>query len=90
VITGRMHLAIMALWNRTPAIALATQGKVEGLMALFDSAEFCVEPTAGFGARILPVIDSLITGTSTVRERLADRLPAVTSRARRNFEGISA
>ena len=35
--TGRMHLAVMALLAGTPPITVATQGKVEGLMRLFGS-----------------------------------------------------
>lgn len=90
VITGRMHLAIMALWSGKPAITLATQGKVEGLMELFESTELCIEPTSGFGARILPVIDSLVDGSSEIPQRIRRRLPDVTASSLRNFDGIMA
>ncbi|MGL4340270.1 MAG: polysaccharide pyruvyl transferase family protein [Rhodoglobus sp.] len=88
VITGRMHLAIMALWNGVPAITLATQGKVEGLMALFDSQELCVEPSAGFGFRVVDTINGLVDGSSATRERIRELLPAVTALSRGNVEGI--
>ena len=54
-VTGRMHLAIMSLAQGTPAITLATQGKVEGLMRLFGWPELCVAPGPGMGQRICTV-----------------------------------
>ncbi|QIG38554.1 hypothetical protein G5T42_02870 [Microbacterium sp. 4R-513] len=54
-ITGRMHLAIMSLSQGTPAITLATQGKVEGLVRLFDWPELCVAPGAGMAQTIVEV-----------------------------------
>ncbi|KZX22078.1 polysaccharide pyruvyl transferase family protein [Rathayibacter tanaceti] len=43
-VTGRMHLAIMSLSLGVPAITLATQGKVEGIMRLIGLPQLCVEP----------------------------------------------
>jgi len=60
-VTGRMHLAIMSLAQGTPAITLATQGKVEGLMRLFDWPELCVAPRAGMAAEIIRVADTAVT-----------------------------
>lgn len=54
-VTGRMHLAIMSLSQGTPAITLATQGKVEGLVRLFDWPELCVAPRAGMADDLVRV-----------------------------------
>lgn len=85
VVTGRMHLAIMALYNAVPAITLATQGKVEGLMQLFGTEALCVEPSAGFGARIVGVADEVLDRLDEVRDNIAARLPLVRERSRLNF-----
>jgi colanic acid/amylovoran biosynthesis protein len=89
-VTGRMHLAIMSLWNGTPAITLATQGKVEGLMELFGTAELCVEPTPGFASTVLGVADAARPPGSPVRVAIAAALPAVLAAAARNIEGLDA
>ena len=87
-ITGRMHLAIMTLWAGRPAITLATQGKVEGLMALVGAPELCVVPRAGFGADVVTAIDATIDADSPVRGSIADALPRVKELAFRNVEGL--
>jgi polysaccharide pyruvyl transferase WcaK-like protein len=69
-VTGRMHLAIMSLAQGTPAITLATQGKVEGLMRLFEWPELCVSPRAGMAEEIIRVADVALTdGDSKERVR---------------------
>lgn len=87
-ITGRMHLAIMTLWSGKPAITLATQGKVEGLMALIGAPELCVVPRAGFGVDVVAAIDATIGADSPARRSIADALPRVKELARRNVEGL--
>lgn len=90
VITGRMHLAIMALYNAVPAIALSTQGKVAGLMKLFGSEELVVEPVAGFGEQVTTVLEAVLGSSRAFRTRLADKLPAVRALSAKNFEDIGA
>lgn len=58
VVTGRMHLAIMALSQGTPAFTLATAGKVEGLYDLFDLSQLALQPVPGFSARVIEVLES--------------------------------
>lgn len=89
-VTGRMHLAIMSLWNGTPAVTLATQGKVEGLMEMLGTPELCVEPRPGFGAAVVEVVDAVRPEGSRVRAAIAAALPAVLERAARNTEGLAA
>ena len=69
-VTGRMHLAIMSLAQGVPAITLATQGKVEGLMRLFEWPELCVTPRAGMGQEVVRVAEAALDDTGT-RERIA-------------------
>lgn len=87
-ITGRMHLAIMTLWSGKPAITLATQGKVEGLMALVGAPELCVVPRAGFGGEVVAAIQATIGADSSARRSIAEALPAVKELARRNLDGL--
>lgn len=76
-VTGRMHLAIMSLAQGVPAITLATQGKVEGLMKLFAWPELCVAPRAGMADEIIGVADAALEAPDT-----ADRIRRGAERAR--------
>lgn len=86
VVTGRMHLSILALSAGTPVIVLATQGKVSGLMKLFGIPEHCVEPTAGFGARVSSLLINLEKNRQEVLALMSSNLPAVRELSRLNFE----
>lgn len=59
VVTGRMHLAVMSLISKIPAITISTQGKVEGLMQLFESPSLCVELKEGMELMIINVINKI-------------------------------
>ncbi|KQR23438.1 polysaccharide pyruvyl transferase family protein [Microbacterium sp. Leaf151] len=56
VVTGRMHLAVMSLGQGVPAVTLASQGKVEGLMRLFEWPELCVPPRIGMGVGLRDIV----------------------------------
>lgn len=88
VVTGRMHLAIMAMMNGKPAITLSTQGKVEGLMRLLGVPELSVEPTTGFGSRIVRLIDEVRPESSHARAAIVEHLPQLIELARRNLDGL--
>lgn len=85
VVTGRMHLAVLALTAATPAITLGTQGKVEGLFQMFEAPEFAVAPTAGFGHVVTAQIASIHENAESVRAGLAAHVPDVVERAASNF-----
>lgn len=87
-VTGRMHLAIMTLMYGTPAVTLATQGKVEGLMAMFGTPELCVQPATGASDRIIEVLASIIPDDSPTRSAIAAALPEVIGRSAANFAGL--
>src|SRR5690606_35734705 len=85
-VTGRMHLAIMSLYSGVPAITLATQGKVEGMMRLFGAEFLAVEPRPDFAERIVTLIQQVLTRPDDLRQHLHSKLPAVRTLARRNFD----
>ena len=85
VLTGRMHLAVQALYHRVPAVALSTQGKVAGMMGLFGTQELCVEPGVGLAERMVPVVLAVLAQRGEYRARLTARLPEVQRLAALNF-----
>lgn len=89
VVTGRMHLAVMSLSRGVPAITLASQGKVEGLMRLFDWPELCVAPAAGMAERIRGVIDAALADPATP-ERITRGAARARTAAAANIERIGA
>ncbi|WP_166784118.1 oligosaccharide flippase family protein [Cryobacterium suzukii] len=88
VLTGRMHLAVQAMFHGVPAVALSTQGKVAGMMRLFNTQELCVEPGVGLAERMIPVALAVLADRQRYRDRLAERLPEVRRLAALNFSGL--
>ncbi len=89
-VTGRMHLAVMSLMNGVPALTLASQGKVEGLMQLFGTPQLRIEAAPGFSADVIEVIDQVLPGDSAARASIGRALPGVVSLAGRNTAGLAA
>lgn len=87
VITGRMHLSIMALNSGVSAIALSTQGKVEGLFQLFGLADNCVDPLPGFGRHLAAAAERTLADPGAPA-RVRSALEGVRLLARRNFDGL--
>ncbi|PVW03715.1 hypothetical protein DEA06_12685 [Microbacterium sp. Gd 4-13] len=88
-ITGRMHLAVMSLSRGVPAVTVATQGKVEGLMRLFDWPELCVTPRRGMGEEMVAVVRSILDSDDS-RARVERGLVRARGAARANIERIGA
>lgn len=87
VVTGRMHLGVMALRMGTPAVIVSTQGKVEGLMEMFDMPECCVQ--SGPGLTALPAATAkVVENRSAYISKIGQRLPEVIDLAERNFETV--
>lgn len=85
VVTGRMHLGVMAMRVGTPAVIVSTQGKVEGLMEMFGIPECCVGP----GLAALPgTTADVIENRGTYVSKISERLPMVIGLAERNFEAV--
>ena len=87
-ITGRMHVAVIALSSGKPAIAIETMGKVSGLFDLFNLNEYCVERHENFGASVLARIELLETELSRVCAGINESLPAVRRKSALNFTGL--
>lgn len=60
IVTGRMHLSVIGLSEGVPAIILASQGKVEGLVSRFDGHSFEITPSVGMHRYIQAGIDKII------------------------------
>ncbi len=86
VVTGRMHLSILALGQGTPAIVLATQGKVAGLMRSLDAPRWCVDPAPGFADAVIVEARAVLGDVDGARRSVLEHLPAIRGRARVGFE----
>jgi len=88
VLSGRMHLSIMALWSGVPAVTLAYQGKVEGLMEMFDTPSLTVAPAPGFADRAIAVLEDVLAERSSYRAKVASGLERARALSRNNFSGL--
>lgn len=86
-ITGRMHLAINSLSHGTPAITLATAGKVEGLAEMFGMPELCIEPRPGCAEQIIRTARTILDDEAGYRARIDEVLPEIRRRASLNYGG---
>lgn len=84
-VTGRMHLAIMSLSHSTPAVTMATAGKVEGLYEFFDLPQLVVRPVRGCSAEAIRAVDAVLADRVGIARRIVERLPRVIALSRRNF-----
>lgn len=86
VISGRMHLAILGLTTQTPAIVFGTQGKVEGMLAMFGLEDFVVEPGRTLATETISRIRSIHLDREKFEAQISDRLPSVIENSLKNFE----
>lgn len=89
VVTGRMHLAIMALYSSVPAIPLSYQGKIGGLMHLFGTEGLAVEPEEGFARTVTRNLDAVLSAGAELTNQLAHRLVRVRELSQRNYAGLT-
>lgn len=85
VVTGRMHLAILALLKATPVAVLSTQGKVEGLMRDAGLEAYCVEPRVGMGEDLVRAALRIVDEEHQLRPRLVEIAGRFRHQALRNF-----
>lgn len=85
VVTGRMHLGVLALTEGVVPIILSTQGKVDGLMALFELTEFVVEPDKGIGSEVIDRIEALRGDAGLYAQLVARNMSEVRSKSALNF-----
>jgi len=88
VVTGRMHLGILAISAGTPAMVLSTQGKVSGLLGRIGHPEWCLEPVHGFSDSVTRQLSTILEGSAATD--LKARLPDLRLAAGLNFSGLDA
>jgi len=85
VVTGRMHLAVLSMMQGVPTVAIASHGKVEGLMELFGTGRLVVDPARVQNGALLDAAEYALSNRRQLSEQIRARLPEVTLLARRNF-----
>jgi colanic acid/amylovoran biosynthesis protein len=88
VITGRMHLAILAAIAGTPSVAVSYQGKIEGLYKRLGLDCF-VLPDETFVAQLDDKFHSTDRDLEQIRVDLNAHLPLMMDLSRKNFERIT-
>lgn len=88
VVTGRMHLAIMALNVGTVPVTLSTVGKVEGLYELFGLTDLVVDSSPGYGKKVARVIEAIAPQLDSHAARIATALPRVREMSTVNFDDV--
>lgn len=89
VVTGRMHLSVLAMSVGVPALVLATQGKVDGLMSLVGLPDWCVDPVPGMATDLIGLIKKYNNNPEDFVSLLDSNLANVLASAALNFEGLS-
>lgn len=84
VVTSRMHLAILSLKNGLAPIVVSSQGKVAGLMRLFDVPQLEIDPVDDMAEAILGFFDPS-RATEELDRKVQDLLPEVVKLASSNF-----
>ncbi|MCZ2817362.1 polysaccharide pyruvyl transferase family protein [Modestobacter sp. VKM Ac-2984] len=84
VVTGRMHLAILAAVVSTPAIATSYQGKLRGLYARLG-LESLVEPDADFAQSVHSHVANMMHDIDRASSTITANLPSLLELAARNL-----
>ncbi|WP_130448922.1 polysaccharide pyruvyl transferase family protein [Zhihengliuella halotolerans] len=87
-VTGRMHLAIQSFSKGTPAITLATSGKVEGLYELLGLEIGCVSPDASVAHEVAATMEVWTSEASNLEATLRDSVATAQSMSKLNFAGL--
>ncbi|MBC2682471.1 hypothetical protein GSS87_08735 [Corynebacterium sp. 4HC-13] len=88
VVTGRMHLAILAMNQLTPAVVLATHGKVEGLLTDVGLPSYAVNPEPGCGEALEVGIADAMDHTEERTAQLRKGVGLLRQRSQENFVGV--
>jgi colanic acid/amylovoran biosynthesis protein len=87
-ITGRMHIAVMALSVGKPVIAIETMGKVKGLFDHFNLAGYCIGSNTNFSADVITQIKFLEAQYSKVCASINESLQEIRKKSSLNFSGF--
>jgi polysaccharide pyruvyl transferase WcaK-like protein len=90
VVTGRMHLAIAAMGQLTPAFCLTYQGKFEGLFKHFSMSPLTLAPSEAIeGEKLYYEISNILPQLQQLSQHIERKLPEVKEMSKRNFHAIS-
>lgn len=89
-VTGRMHLAIAALGMEVPVVALAYQGKFDGMMQRFDLGQMVFDPHTFDLDAMYACCVRLLEDAVAVKAALRQGLPEVMALAHVNFAATPA
>lgn len=88
VLTGRMHLAVLAINAGVYPVTMSSQGKVAGLYDMLVSPELCIEPGAGCSVEIKSAFRALeLNGFQKIPDRIREELSSLSSQ---NFDALSS
>jgi len=85
VVTGRMHLSILAMRMNTPSVVFSTQDKVSGLMELVGLSGWDVDPHPGCAAEVTELLTSYQEDPERYRAGLSRGVTQAVALAERNF-----
>jgi len=88
VISGRMHVAILAFNMGKPVIALETMGKVSGLFTMFNLGQFCIDRKSNFSTEVIKCIDLIENDHASICKSIEEKLPEIRQRSSINFSGL--
>lgn len=89
VISGRMHLGILALKKSKPALVISTQGKVQGLMTSINREQWVLENPEDVISRTLKTLEELRDKQNLVNN-LEKSIKLLEARSLSNFDGLLA
>jgi polysaccharide pyruvyl transferase WcaK-like protein len=91
VITGKMHVAILALNTGTPVIARETiTGKVQGLFALINLEKYCIDRNVDFSDEVIDCIKLLEIEYLQVCELIRVKIPELRQKSLLNFTDLNS
>lgn len=89
VISGKMHLCVACLGQKTPVVSISYQDKFEGLFQHFHLSDMFLEPELGLNPDIFSqFIISKINQRDSIFTQIKSALPAVQALTQKNFDSI--
>lgn len=90
LLTGRMHLAIAALGNETPTMAITYQDKFEDLFMHFGLGDlgFLLTPDECLSEKLNTTLCAAWRHQKELRQIIASRLPTVMQLSQKNFDPL--
>lgn len=86
VLTSRMHLAILALLSGTPPVTFSSNGKVEGLLKMFELEDICVSRDQAHPDHFLTLLENYLCEFDEMKCRIAHNLPKIIQLSLSNFD----